>query len=140
MPVALAALRSLGQRREEAVRDELDLDDAEASRRVLANDPIAPLSKRRTAAVLSATSTVGGEARTSRVDAAPTTDRLAHELPREVVEVGRLLDDLAAALVRAAPPRRPGRRVEPAGDDELRRRRTAEPARTSAMMSSARRW
>ena len=46
---------------------------AVASRRVFAKDPIAPLAKRRTAALLSATSTVGGEAAGSRVDAAPTT-------------------------------------------------------------------
>ena len=95
---------------------------ADASRRVLANDPIAPLAKRRTAAVLSTTFEPRREISDVHGRRRPDHRRLAHQQSRQVVQVGRLLDDLAAALFRPAPPGRTRRRVEPAGDDELRRR------------------
>ena len=48
--------------------------------------------------------------------------RLAHQQSRQVVQVGRLFDDLPAALLGPAPPGRTRRRIEPARDHELGRR------------------
>ena len=96
-------------------------------------------SNRRTAAVASATSTPGGEPAGSRFDAAPTTSASPSRMSGEIVEVRGLLDDLAAALRRDAPPGRP-RACRPA--TARRRGRAvvaASRARTSGRMSSARR-
>ena len=94
---------------------------AEASRRLLANEPTAPPSKRSTAAVASATSTSGGDrGRVARRGGADH-DRLAEDQPGQVVQMGRLLDDLAAALVDPAPPGRRWRPIQPARDDQARR-------------------
>ena len=110
-PVARVAGRPVGllerERGHQPVRRERELDDRRddpargrerrRSRRV---------SKRRIAAVASATSTSGGEAAGSRVEVAPTTSASPTRCRARSQQVRRLLDDLAAALVDPSPPGR----------------------------------
>ena len=140
VPVALAALRSLGERRDEPVRDELDLDDRrrQAARVRERPDRAAVEAEDRRGAV-GDVGPAAARAGCRVVEAAPTTVASPIEQSREVVQVGRLLDDLPAALLGPAPPGRTRRRIEPAGDDELGAAPSSQ-SRTSVRMSRARRW
>ena len=76
-----------------------------ATRRVLTNEPMAPAAKRRVAEVEPTTSTTrsaGGDG--TRRARRPDHGRLARKVAGKIVEVGRLLHDLAAALVDPSPP------------------------------------
>ena len=69
----------------------------------------------------SSTSASGKAGRSWRADAAPTTRPLAEQQAGQVVEVGRLLDDLSTALRDVAPPGRSRRGARPARHEEVRR-------------------
>ena len=101
--------------------------------------PDRPAANRRTAAVASATSTAGGEAAGSRVDAGADDPGLADQLAGEVVEMGRLLDDLATAFVDPAPPGRAAASVSQRATTS-RGGRPAQAPRTSGSTSNPRRW
>ena len=120
MPVALAAIRILAQRRQQAVRGELDLDRAR-------REPVRA-GERSDGAVGEAQDggrRVGDVARPFGI-AVANRHRADHvgfadQVASEVVQVGRLLDHLAAALPNPRPPGRWRRAAEPAGHDHPRR-------------------
>ena len=89
------------------------------SRWALANDPTAPRLEPQDRG--SGVSNVAHRAAPGSSGGRPDDSGFADQEPRQVVQVGRLLDDLAAALVDPAPPG--GRRGlgEPPGHDEARR-------------------